>query len=126
MKSPNWAELNVPEIDYDAISYFSAPKKKTYKSLDEVDPELLRTYEKLGIPIHEQKLLAGVAVDAVFDSVSIATTFKEDLAKAGVLFCSFSEAVKLYPDLVKKYLGCLLYTSPSPRDATLSRMPSSA
>ena len=85
MKNPKWAELKLPEIDYNAISYFSAPKKKTYKSLDEVDPELLRTYEKLGIPIHEQKLLAGVAVDAVFDSVSIATTFKEELAKAGVL-----------------------------------------
>ncbi len=108
MKSPKWAELNIPEIDYNAISYFSAPKKKTYKSLDEVDPELLRTYEKLGIPIHEQKLLAGVAVDAVFDSVSIATTFKEQLAEAGVLFCSFSEAVKLYPDLVKKYLGSVV------------------
>ena len=108
MKSPKWAELNFPEIDYNAISYFSAPKKKTYKSLDEVDPELLRTYEKLGIPIHEQKLLAGVAVDAVFDSVSIATTFKEELAKAGVLFCSFSEGVKLYPDLVKKYLGSVV------------------
>ena len=91
MTSPKWAELKLPEIDYNAISYFSAPKKKTYKSLDEIDPELLRTYEKLGIPIHEQKLLAGVAVDVVFDSVSIATTFKEDLAKAGVLFCSFSE-----------------------------------
>ena len=108
MKNPKWAELNLPEIDYNAISYFSAPKKKTYKSLDEVDPELLRTYEKLGIPIHEQKLLSGVAVDAVFDSVSIATTFKEQLAEAGVLFCSFSEAVKLYPDLVKKYLGSVV------------------
>ena len=108
MSSPKWAELNLPEIDYNAISYFSAPKKKTYKSLDEVDPELLRTYEKLGIPIHEQKLLAGVAVDAVFDSVSIATTFKEELAKAGVIFCPFSEAVKLYPDLVNKYLGSVV------------------
>ena len=108
MSSPKWAELNLPEIDYNAISYFSAPKKKTYKSLDEVDPELIRTYEKLGIPIHEQKLLAGVAVDAVFDSVSIATTFKEELAKAGVIFCPFSEAVKLYPDLVKKYLGSVV------------------
>ena len=108
MENPKWAELNLPEIDYNAISYFSAPKKKTYKSLDEVDPELLRTYEKLGIPIHEQKLLAGVAVDVVFDSVSIATTFKEQLAEAGVLFCSFSEAVKLYPDLVKKYLGSVV------------------
>ena len=108
MKSPNWAELNIPEIDYNAISYFSAPKKKEYKSLDEVDPELIRAYEKLGVPIHEQKLLAGVAVDAVFDSVSIATTFKEDLAKVGVIFCPFSEAVKLYPKLVKKYLGSVV------------------
>ncbi|OUX37492.1 MAG: Fe-S cluster assembly protein SufB [Candidatus Pelagibacter sp. TMED273] len=108
MKNPKWAELSIPEIDYNAISYFSAPKKKEYKSLDEVDPELLRTYEKLGIPIHEQKMLAGVAVDAVFDSVSIATTFKEDLAKAGVIFCSFSEAVKTYPELVRKYLGSVV------------------
>ena len=108
MKSPKWSELTIPEIDYNSISYFSAPKKKEYKSLDEVDPELLRTYEKLGIPIQEQKMLAGVAVDAVFDSVSIATTFKDDLAKAGVIFCSFSEAVKEYPDLVRKYLGSVV------------------
>ena len=108
MKTPNWAELSIPEIDYNSISYFSAPKKREYKSLDEVDPELLRTYEKLGIPIHEQKMLAGVAVDAVFDSVSIATTFKEDLEKAGVIFCPFSEAVKTYPDLVRKYLGSVV------------------
>ncbi len=108
MKPPEWAELNIPEINYNEISYFSAPKKKKYKSLDEVDPELIRAYEKLGVPIHEQKLLAGVAVDAVFDSVSIATTFKEDLAKAGVIFCSFSEAVKLYPDLIRKYLGSVV------------------
>ena len=107
MKTPNWAELSIPEIDYNSISYFSAPKKREYKSLDEVDPELLRTYEKLGIPIHEQKMLAGVA-DAVFDSVSIATTFKEDLEKAGVIFCPFSEAVKTYPDLVRKYLGSVV------------------
>ena len=111
MNTPKWAQLNIPEIDYNSISYFSAPKKKEYKSLDEVDPELIRTYEKLGIPLHEQKLLAGVAVDAVFDSVSIATTFKEDLAKAGVIFCSFSEAVQLYPDLVKKYLGSVVPVS---------------
>jgi len=108
MKAPKWSELTIPEIDYNSISYFSAPKKKEYKSLDEVDPELLRTYEKLGIPIQEQKMLAGVAVDAVFDSVSIATTFKDDLAKAGVIFCSFSEAVKDYPDLVRKYLGSVV------------------
>ena len=111
MNTPKWAQLNIPEIDYNSISYFSAPKKKEYKSLDEVDPELIRTYEKLGIPLHEQKLLAGVAVDAVFDSVSIATTFKEDLAKAGVIFCSFSEAVQLYPDLIKKYLGSVVPVS---------------
>ena len=97
MEEPNWAELNIPKIDYDSISYFSSPKKKKYNSLDEVDPELLKTYDKLGIPLHEQKMLSGVAVDAVFDSVSVATTFKEDLAKAGVIFCSFSEAVQEYP-----------------------------
>ena len=108
MKAPKWAELTIPDIDYDSISYFSEPKKKEYKSLDEVDPELIRTYEKLGIPIHEQKMLAGVAVDAVFDSVSITTTFKKDLAKVGVIFCSFSEAVKSHPELVKKYLGSVV------------------
>ncbi len=104
MKEPEWAKVKYPEIDYQAISYFSAPKKKTYKSLDEVDPKLIDAYNKLGISIDEQKKLAGVAVDAVFDSVSVATTFKEDLKNAGVLFCSFSEAVKLYPELVQKYL----------------------
>ena len=109
MSEPNWAKLNYSKIDYDSISYYSAPKeKKKLKSLDEVDPEILRTYEKLGIPIEEQKMLAGVAVDAVFDSVSIGTTFKEELAKAGVIFCSFSEAVVEYPDLIKKYLGSVV------------------
>ena len=108
MDKPEWAELNIPDIDYDSISYFSAPKKKEYKSLDEVDPELIKTYEKLGIPLHEQKVLSGVAVDAVFDSVSVTTTFKDDLAKVGVIFCSFSEAVKKHPDLVKKYLGTVV------------------
>ena len=108
MIEPKWAKINYPEIDYQKISYFSAPKKSNLKSLDEVDPEILKTYNKLGIPIEEQKMLAGVAVDAVFDSVSIATTFKEDLAKAGVIFCSFSEAVQEYPDLVKKYLGSVV------------------
>ena len=108
MIEPKWAKINYPEIDYQKISYFSAPKKNNLKSLDEVDPEILKTYNKLGIPIEEQKMLAGVAVDAVFDSVSIATTFKEDLAKAGVIFCSFSEAVQEYPDLVKKYLGSVV------------------
>ena len=108
MIEPKWAKINYPEIDYQKISYFSAPKKSNLKSLDEVDPEILKTYNKLGIPIEEQKMLAGVAVDAVFESVSIATTFKEDLAKAGVIFCSFSEAVQEYPDLVKKYLGSVV------------------
>ena len=109
MKEPDWAKVDYPKIDYKSISYYSAPKKKKeLKSLDEVDPEILRTYEKLGIPIEEQKMLAGVAVDAVFDSVSIGTTFKEELAKAGVIFCSFSEAVLEYPDLIKKYLGSVV------------------
>ena len=109
MKEPNWAKIKYPKVDYDSISYYSAPKKKKkLKSLDEVDPEILRTYEKLGIPIEEQKMLAGVAVDAVFDSVSIGTTFKEELAKAGVIFCPFSEAVIKYPDLIKKYLGSVI------------------
>ena len=89
LKDPNWAKIKYPEIDYQSISYFSAPKKKKLNSLDEVDPELLKTYDKLGIPIEEQKMLSGVAVDAVFDSVSVATTFKEDLAKAGVVFVLF-------------------------------------
>jgi Fe-S cluster assembly protein SufB len=106
---PKWANVKFPAIDYQAISYYSAPKKKKeLKSLDEVDPEILDTYSKLGIPLHEQKLLAGVAVDAVFDSVSVATTFKEKLAEAGVIFCSFSEAVKNHPELVKKYLGSVV------------------
>src|SRR5689334_8872092 len=106
---PKWANVHYAPIDYQAISYYSAPKaKKELKSLDEVDPEILDTYAKLGIPLHEQKLLAGVAVDAVFDSVSVATTFKAKLAEAGVIFCSFSEAVKNHPDLVKKYLGSVV------------------
>ena len=105
---PNWPNLKYSKIDYQSISYYSAPKKKELASLDEVDPELLKTYNKLGIPLEEQKMLSGVAVDAVFDSVSVATTFKEDLKKEGVIFCSFSEAVKEYPDLVKKYLGSVV------------------
>jgi len=106
---PKWANVKYPPIDYQALSYYSAPKqKKELKSLDEVDPEILDTYSKLGIPLHEQKLLAGVAVDAVFDSVSVATTFKAKLAEAGVIFCSFSEAVKNHPELVKKYLGSVV------------------
>ena len=108
MKEPDWPNVTYPKIDYQGISYFSAPKKKNLKSLNEVDPEILKTYNKLGIPIEEQKMLSGVAVDAVFDSVSVVTTFKEDLAKAGVIFCSFSEAVSKYPDLIKKYLGSVV------------------
>ncbi len=113
MTEPNWQHLNIDPIDYQAISYYSAPKSKDDgpKSLDEVDPKLLETYEKLGIPLQEQKMLAGVAVDAVFDSVSVATTFKEKLKDAGVIFCSFSEAVKDHPDLVKKYLGSVVPTA---------------
>jgi Fe-S cluster assembly protein SufB len=106
---PKWANVKYAPIDYQGLSYYSAPKqKKELKSLDEVDPEILDTYAKLGIPLHEQKLLAGVAVDAVFDSVSVATTFKAKLAEAGVIFCSFSEAVKNHPELVKKYLGSVV------------------
>ena len=108
MDKPNWSKVDYPDIDYQAISYFSAPKKKELSSLDEVDPELLATYNKLGIPIEEQKMLSGVAIDAVFDSVSVATTFKDELKKSGVIFCSFSEAVKDYPHLVKKYLGTVV------------------
>src|ERR1700732_193175 len=106
---PKWANISSPPIDYQNIAYYSAPKQKpNLKSLDELDPEIKRTYEKLGIPLEEQKLLAGVAVDAVFDSVSVATTFKAKLAEAGVIFCSFSEAVQKHPDLVKKYLGSVV------------------
>jgi len=108
MKEPNWQNLNYPKIDFNDICYYSSPKKKKLKSLDEVDPELLKTYDKLGIPLDEQKMLSNVAVDAVFDSVSIATTFKDTLKKAGVVFCSFSEAVIKYPKLVKKYLGTVV------------------
>lgn len=109
MKAPNWAFVEYPPIDYQSISYYSAPKNiPRYQSIDEVDPELLRTYEKLGIPLEEQKRLAGVAVDAVFDSVSITTTFKETLAEAGVIFCPISEAIKEHPELVKKYLGSVV------------------
>ena len=106
---PKWANIKYGPIDYNGITYYSAPKqKKQLNSLDELDPEILATYEKLGIPLAEQKLLAGVAVDAVFDSVSVATTFKGKLAEAGVIFCSFSEAVQKHPDLVKKYLGSVV------------------
>jgi Fe-S cluster assembly protein SufB len=106
MEEPHWPYLVYPPIDYNAISYYSAPKSGAApKSLDEVDPKLLETYSKLGIPLYEQKKLAGVAVDAVFDSVSVATTFKDKLAAAGVIFCSLSEAVREHPDLVRQYLG---------------------
>jgi len=109
MEEPEWSDNVYPPIDYQNIVYYSEPKQKPEKkSLDEVDPELLRTFEKLGIPITEQKRLANVAVDAVFDSVSIATTFREDLAKAGVIFCSISEAIKDYPDLVRKHMGSVV------------------
>ena len=108
MEEPDWAKVHYPDIDYQDISYFSAPKKKELKSLDEVDPVLLRTYDKLGIPLEEQKMLSGVAVDAVFDSVSVTTTFREELKKHGIIFCSFSEAAKDYSDLVKKYLGTVV------------------
>ena len=110
MKEPKWAHVNFNPIDYQSISYYSAPKtnKDAPKSLDEVDPKLLETYEKLGIPLHERAKLAGVAVDAVFDSVSVITTFKEKLAEAGVIFCSFSEAVQNHPDLIRRYLGTVV------------------
>ncbi|WP_078120113.1 Fe-S cluster assembly protein SufB [Thiosocius teredinicola] len=109
MDPPQWASVHYPPIDHQAISYFAAPKKKpTLDSLDEVDPELLRTYEKLGIPIEEQKALSGVAVDAVFDSVSVATTFRENLAEAGVIFCSISEAAHDHPELLREYLGSVV------------------
>ena len=109
MKTPKWAHVHYPPIDYQNIVYYSAPRKKEGpKSLDEVDPKLLETYEKLGIPLQEQEMLAGVAVDAVFDSVSVATTFKSKLAEQGIIFCSFSEAVQNHPELVEKYLGSVV------------------
>src|SRR5438552_2164675 len=110
MKEPTWQNVHYPPIDYQSIVYYSAPKQKKDgpKSLDEVDPKLLETYEKLGIPLREREKLAGVAVDAVFDSVSVATTFREKLAEAGVIFCSFSEAVQKHPDLVEKWLGSVV------------------
>ena len=108
MQVPKWAHVSYPPIDFQAISYFSAPKTDGPKSLDEVDPKLLETYEKLGIPLEEQKALAGVAVDAVFDSVSVKTTFQDTLAEAGVIFCSISEALQDHPDLVRQYLGSVV------------------
>jgi len=107
MKMPDWAHLNIPEIDYQDISYFAAPKKKL-DSIDEVDPEIIKTFNKLGIPLEEQMALSGVAVDAVMDSVSVKTTFKENLMEKGIIFCAFSEAVEHHPDLVQKYLGSVV------------------
>ena len=108
MEQPDWAKLEIAPIDFQAISYFAAPKKNQPKSLDEVDPKLLETFDKLGVPLHERARLAGVAVDAVFDSVSVGTTFKKELNAAGVIFCSFSEAVREHPELVRQYLGSVV------------------
>ena len=105
---PTWAHLDIPEIDFQALSYYAAPRKNAPQSLDEVDPELLKTFEKLGIPLEEQKMLSGMAVDAVMDSTSVKTTYKEELAKLGIVFCSFSEAVEQYPHLVQQYLGSVV------------------
>jgi Fe-S cluster assembly protein SufB len=109
MQEPTWPHLHYPEIDFQAISYYAAPRQKAQlKSMDEVDPELLRTFEKLGVPLHERMALAGVAVDVIFDSVSVATTYKHKLAEVGIIFCSMSEAVQRHPELVQKYLGCVV------------------
>ena len=108
MKMPTWAHLTIPEIDYQSISYFAAPRRNAPKSLDEVDPELLKTFDKLGIPLDEQKSLSGMAVDAVMDSISVKTTFRENLAEMGIIFCSFSEAVEHHPDLVQKYMASVV------------------
>ena len=110
MREPKWANIKYPPIDYQKIIYYSEPKqpKEKLKSLDDIDPELKTTFEKLGIPLMEQKRLAGVAVDAIFDSVSVATTYKEKLKEVGVIFCSFSEAVLEYPDLIQKYMGTVV------------------
>ncbi len=108
-KYPQWAHIKYPDIDFQSISYYSAPgKKPSYKSLDEVDPELIETFNRLGISLNEQKRLAGVAVDVVMDSVSVGTTFKEELARQGIIFCSFGEAVQNHPDLVRKYMGTVV------------------
>ena len=109
MKMPDWAHLSIPEIDYQDIIYYAAPRQKvTPGSLDDVDPELRATFDKLGIPLDEQKRLTGVAVDAVMDSISVKTTFSETLAELGIIFCSMSEAIRNHPDLVKKYLGSVV------------------
>jgi len=110
MTEPKWANVNYNKIDYQDISYFSAPKKPKLKSMDEVDPELIRTFDKLGVPMNERAALAGVAVDVIFDSVSVATTYKEKLKEHGVIFCSFSEAVHSHSDLIKKHLGTVIPT----------------
>jgi len=112
MKMPNWAHLQIPEINYQDIIYYAAPKQKAeYASLDEVDPDLIETFNKLGIPLDEQKMLTGVAVDAVLDSVSVKTTFRDTLAEKGIIFCSFSEAVQEHPDLVRQYMGSVVPSS---------------
>jgi Fe-S cluster assembly protein SufB len=108
MEEPHWPNVKYPKIDFQDIIYYSAPKPKKKKSMDEVDPELLRTFEKLGVPMNERAALAGVAVDVIFDSVSVATTYKEKLAKVGIIFCSISEAVRDHPELVRKYLGSVV------------------
>jgi Fe-S cluster assembly protein SufB len=108
MTEPQWPNVHYPKIDFQAISYYAAPKPKLKKSMDEVDPELLRTFEKLGVPMHERAALAGVAVDVIFDSVSVTTTYKEKLAEVGIIFCSISEAVHNHPELVKKYMGSVV------------------
>ena len=140
MKEPQWPNVKYPKIDFQAISYYSAPKpRKKLGSMDEVDPELLRTFEKLGVPMHERAALAGVAVDVIFDSVSVATTYKQKLAEVGIIFGSISEAVHTHPDLVKQYLGTVVpvgdnyyaalnsavFTGRSSRSITNSSWPSS-
>ena len=112
MEEPQWPNVKYPKIDFQAISYYSAPKpKKTLNSMDEVDPELLRTFEKLGVPMNERAKLAGVAVDVIFDSVSVATTYKAKLAEVGIIFCSISEALQNHPELVRQYLGSVVPVS---------------
>ncbi|MGZ8199064.1 MAG: Fe-S cluster assembly protein SufB, partial [Burkholderiales bacterium] len=108
MQEPQWPNVTYEKIDFQDIIYYSAPKPKKKQSMDEVDPELLRTFEKLGVPMNERAALAGVAVDVIFDSVSVATTYKEKLAKVGIIFCSISEAVRDHPDLIKQYLGSVV------------------
>ena len=126
LREPHWANVQYPPIDYQSIVYYSAPKRSAEgpKSLAEVDPELLRTYERLGIPLREQELLAGVAVDAVFDSVSVATTFRDKLGELGILFCPFSEAAQSHPDLIRRWLGtvvpCTYTNEPSVNTAEFS------